>query len=72
MSGAGIVLQQHRRLAVVADQDVEPSVVVVVADGQTARGILLLKHRAGLVADMRELRAIVPEEEQRLLVADLA
>ena len=34
---AGVVLQQHRRAAVVADENVHPAVVVVVADRQAPR-----------------------------------
>ena len=65
------VLEQHRRAAVVADQDIDASVVVVVADRQPSRRKHLLEDRPGLIAHVRQLCPVAVKEEQRLLVADL-
>ena len=72
MALAGVVLQQHRRGAVVADEHVHTAVVVVVADGQPARRKGLRKHRPRRRTDVLQLAlTVVLEHQQRLLVFHL-
>ena len=65
---ARVVAQQHGRLAVAADEHVHAAIVVEIADGQSTRRERLRKHRPGLLTDVAQAAAVVPEEEERFLV----
>src|SRR5262245_51675342 len=65
------VAHQKRRFAVTPDEDVDASIVVVVADRQSPSGKRFGKYRTCLRADVPEAPTVVMEEQQRLLVADI-
>ena len=67
----GVAAEQHRRIAVAADEHVYASIVVEVPHREPARGKHLVEHRPGLPADVAEPSSVVAEEEQRLLVFHL-